>query len=133
MNAVDYVFLKRHAAGQTWAMRLLPAVTLIALTVSVVVSLMQGAELASIHSSQKTSVRSCGTTTTVRLTKAKAFASSRSPNFLGKLHDARLADARLLGQLLGAQMPGMVGLRQQKIRQLFVALGEARVSLANTD
>ena len=43
--------LLRAADVEAWAMRLLPAITLLALTVSVVVSLMQGAELASIHSS----------------------------------------------------------------------------------
>ena len=43
--------LLRVAGVEGWAMRLLPVVTLVALTVSVVVSLMQGAELASIHSS----------------------------------------------------------------------------------
>lgn len=39
------------AGVQGWALRLLPAVSLAALAVSVVVSLMQGVELASIHSS----------------------------------------------------------------------------------
>ncbi len=43
--------LLRVAGVEGWAMRLLPAVTLLALMVSVVVSLMQGAELAGIHSS----------------------------------------------------------------------------------
>ena len=43
--------LLRAADVEAWAMRLLPVITLIALTVSVVVSLMQGVELASIHSS----------------------------------------------------------------------------------
>lgn len=42
--------LLRIADVDGWAMRLLPVVTLIALTVSVVVALMQGAELATIHS-----------------------------------------------------------------------------------
>ena len=43
--------LLRVAGVEGWAMRLLPAVTLLALMVSIVVSLMQGAELAGIHSS----------------------------------------------------------------------------------
>lgn len=42
--------LLRIADVDGWAMRLLPVITLIALTVSVVVALMQGAELATIHS-----------------------------------------------------------------------------------
>ncbi|MGL5698163.1 MAG: DmsC/YnfH family molybdoenzyme membrane anchor subunit, partial [Kluyvera sp.] len=43
--------LLRWAEVEGWAMRLLPVVSLTALVVSVVVSLMQGAELATIHSS----------------------------------------------------------------------------------
>lgn len=43
--------LLRVAGVEGWAMRLLPVVTLLALTVSVVVALMQGAELATISSS----------------------------------------------------------------------------------
>ncbi|MGL5698160.1 MAG: DmsC/YnfH family molybdoenzyme membrane anchor subunit, partial [Kluyvera sp.] len=43
--------LLRWAGVEGWAMRLLPVVSLTALVVSVVVSLMQGAELATIHSS----------------------------------------------------------------------------------
>ena len=43
--------LLRIADVEGWAMRLLPVITLIALMVSVVVSLMQGVELAGIHSS----------------------------------------------------------------------------------
>jgi anaerobic dimethyl sulfoxide reductase subunit C (anchor subunit) len=45
-------FLLLRVAGiDGWAMRLLPAVSLLALVASVVVALMQGAELATIHSS----------------------------------------------------------------------------------
>ena len=45
-------YLLLRAADVTgWAMRLLPAVSIVALVVSVVVALMQGAELATIHSS----------------------------------------------------------------------------------
>ena len=43
--------LLRWAGVQGWALRLLPVISLAALAVSVVVSLMQGVELASIHSS----------------------------------------------------------------------------------
>jgi len=43
--------LLRVAGVDGWAMRLLPAVTLLALAVSTVVALVQGAELATIHSS----------------------------------------------------------------------------------
>ncbi len=43
--------LLRVAGVDGWAMRLLPAVSLLALAVSTVVALMQGAELATIHSS----------------------------------------------------------------------------------
>ncbi len=43
--------LLRVAGVDGWAMRLLPAVTLLALVVSVTVVLMQGSELATIHSS----------------------------------------------------------------------------------
>ncbi|MXG37707.1 dimethyl sulfoxide reductase, partial [Escherichia coli] len=43
--------LLRVAGVDGWAMRLLPAVSLLALVVSTVVALMQGAELATIHSS----------------------------------------------------------------------------------
>ena len=39
------------AGVEGWALRLLPAVSLVALAISVVVSLMQGVELATIHSS----------------------------------------------------------------------------------
>jgi len=42
--------LLRVAGVDGWAMRLLPAVSLLALAVSTVVALMQGAELATIHS-----------------------------------------------------------------------------------
>ncbi len=43
--------LLRVAGVDGWAMRLLPAVSLLALAVSTVVALLQGAELATIHSS----------------------------------------------------------------------------------
>ncbi|MBW4218053.1 dimethyl sulfoxide reductase anchor subunit [Enterobacter cloacae subsp. cloacae] len=43
--------LLRVAGVDGWAMRLLPAVSLLALVVSTMVALMQGAELATIHSS----------------------------------------------------------------------------------
>ncbi|MDA4719482.1 dimethyl sulfoxide reductase anchor subunit family protein, partial [Enterobacter hormaechei] len=43
--------LLRVAGINGWAMRLLPAVSLLALVISTVVALMQGAELATIHSS----------------------------------------------------------------------------------
>lgn len=43
--------LLRVAGVDGWAMRLLPVVSLLALVVSAVVALMQGAELATIHSS----------------------------------------------------------------------------------
>ncbi|VFS44145.1 anaerobic dimethyl sulfoxide reductase subunit C [Enterobacter cancerogenus] len=43
--------LLRVAGVDGWAMRLLPAVSLLALVVSAMVALMQGAELATIHSS----------------------------------------------------------------------------------
>lgn len=43
--------LLRVAGVDGWAMRLLPAVSLLALVVSAIVALMQGAELATIHSS----------------------------------------------------------------------------------
>lgn len=43
--------LLRFSGVNGWAMRLLPAVTLLALVVSVTVVLMQGSELATIHSS----------------------------------------------------------------------------------
>lgn len=43
--------LLRVAGVNGWAMRLLPAVSLLALVVSAMVALMQGAELATIHSS----------------------------------------------------------------------------------
>lgn len=43
--------LLRVAGVEGWAMRLLPVITLLGLTISVVVSLMQGAELATISSS----------------------------------------------------------------------------------
>jgi len=43
--------LLRVAGVDGWAMRLLPAVSLLALVISVIVALMQGAELATIHSS----------------------------------------------------------------------------------
>lgn len=43
--------LLRLAGVDGWAMRLLPAVSLLALMVSAVMSVMQGAELATIHSS----------------------------------------------------------------------------------
>ncbi|MEO3989238.1 dimethyl sulfoxide reductase anchor subunit family protein [Pseudocitrobacter cyperus] len=43
--------LLRAADVSGWAMRLLPAISIVALVVSVVVALMQGAELATIHSS----------------------------------------------------------------------------------
>ncbi|MDR9892337.1 dimethyl sulfoxide reductase anchor subunit [Pseudenterobacter timonensis] len=42
--------LLRVAGVEGWAMRLLPAISLLALVVSTVVALMQGAELATIHS-----------------------------------------------------------------------------------
>ncbi|WP_142501577.1 dimethyl sulfoxide reductase anchor subunit family protein [Klebsiella sp. 2680] len=43
--------LLRFAGGDGWAMRLLPAISLLALVASVIVVLMQGSELATIHSS----------------------------------------------------------------------------------
>ncbi len=43
--------LLRVASVDGWAMRLLPAVSLLALAVSTIVALLQGAELATIHSS----------------------------------------------------------------------------------
>lgn len=43
--------LLRVAGVEGWAMRLLPAITLVALVASVVVALMQGSELSTIHSS----------------------------------------------------------------------------------
>lgn len=43
--------LLRVADVNGWAMRLLPAVTLLALVISAIVVLMQGSELATIHSS----------------------------------------------------------------------------------
>ena len=43
--------LLRVADVTGWAMRLLPAVTLLALVISAIVGLMQGSELATIHSS----------------------------------------------------------------------------------
>ena len=43
--------LLRVAGVDGWAMRLLPAVSLLALVISAIVALMQGAELATIHSS----------------------------------------------------------------------------------
>ena len=54
-------------------------------------------------------------------------------NLLGKFHHAGLTHTRFACQLLRTQMAGVVGLRKQKIRQLFVALSKAGITLANAN
>ena len=54
--------LLRVAGVDGWAMRLLPAVSLLALVVSAIVALMQGSELATIHSSIQQASARCRTT-----------------------------------------------------------------------
>ncbi|CQC22192.1 Uncharacterised protein [Salmonella enterica subsp. enterica serovar Typhimurium str. DT104] len=55
------------------------------------------------------------------------------PQFLRELDYAGLADARFSRQLLRAQMPRRIRLREQIIRQFPVALREIRITLANTN
>ena len=74
-------------------------------------------------------IRAAGQRFTQRqLQRRKAF----EPQFLGKFNHAGLTHTGFRRQLLRAEVPGLIGLAQNIIGQLFVARRQGGIALTNT-